>query len=158
MKTLMLIAFVLASQLSFGRILETENTFILNKVIVDQVETEFVAELTVNQRKKTIQVDIYRDICGSYSRIEGEIRCLAMPILLKRIETNIHDTETSCGSQIYSAGNNNLNHSGTQVELEVMNNSGRVCRDLRPGIIELRVKSLDLLTKKVTELELYKTY
>lgn len=110
----------------------------LNIVRKNGVETSY---------KGLVKLNTYRfSSCGFAQRCIGNNR--ELEVIIKDGEKIVNDfkapllkTEDHCGSVVYSASVDDRPVDGSLVQIEVMDNSERLCRDFRPGLIEVRIKT-----------------
>ena len=141
---MMVLSALLVTSSAMATSLITNQDFTLSKVFVNgQAAERVVGQLHMDYVGQKITLNIYNDICGSMTAEPGQVTCLAMPVLLAKIEAPLTNSTLSCGSTIYQ-GLEDV--AGIRTEIMVTDHNMRVCKDLRPSRVVVEVKTLDART------------
>jgi hypothetical protein len=158
MKTFVaILATVLVGQSVLADSIRTQQTEILAKVTVNGKVEKLVGRLKLEFFTKTITVELFNDICGTMTAKPGTITCLAMPVLVKTLKTNLRSATTDdCGTNIYTGTHLDRRISRLKTEITVEDNARRTCEDYRPSLLTVTAVVTDLLDKSTTLYQLAK--
>lgn len=126
---------------------------ILRTVEINGEKQDLVGELSLDFAQRTIEVNIYKDICGTFSAEPGKFVCLAMPQLVKKLSVPMEVSSTSCGSKVYSGIDDQTPRDGLRTEITVQDHESRLCKDLKRSDIE--VNATELASQSRTETTYY---
>lgn len=107
-----------------------QREIVLPKVEINGEQSDLVAVLHVNQALRTLTIDLFHDICHSYTALPGQITCMAMPSKKETLTANIVNESQSCGSKILTARSDDRIRDGIQTEIEFTDHSQRLCEDV----------------------------
>ncbi|MCO5142588.1 MAG: hypothetical protein M9962_05820 [Oligoflexia bacterium] len=158
MKIAMLMLSALISLNAMARTPIKQTTEILRNVSINGQKTEYVAQLQLDYLDRTMKVEIYKDICGTFSEIQDPsiVRCLAMPMHVTTISAPMQRRYTSCGSTIYEGRKDQRPVDGLLTEMKVMDHSRRVCRDLVESPLIVDAKTTNPWSRETTEFHITK--
>lgn len=123
-----------------ARSIQVSVDHILPVVQIDGVDQDLVGEVHVDLIERTITVQLFKDICGTYAKpVPGQVTCMAMPILEREFEVPLQKREDSCGSGIYSGKYDARPADGNLTVIQVVDHSTRKCKDIQANRAEVQV-------------------
>ncbi len=91
---------------------------------------------------KEITLELFDDICGTYTAKPGTITCLAMPILKAEYVAPLQTRKSDgCGTAIYAGKEDKRPVDGNLTAIKLVDNSSRVCEDVLRNLAEVTVVS-----------------
>ena len=123
----------------------------LSKVIVDgQVLDRHAGTIVVDLSKKLLRLNVYEDPCRTLTSPPNVNTCLVMPLRVEQIEVPLQSVELDCGSVIYRGHKDETARDATYQEVEVIDHSGRLCKDLVRSVLEVNAAIVDVVAHETT--------
>lgn len=137
-----------------ARSIQIQKHEVLPRVQIDGAATPYVGILDIDFMKKTIQVQIMHDPCGSLTAKPGEIHCMAAAMVKETIRAKLNVAEANdCGSSHY-AGTGGLDESGNLISIDIVDHSTRRCMDKRVEAMSVVIKKMNTVNGPSAEYRL----
>lgn len=108
----------------------------LTHVEIDgKLEARYVAFATIDETTQTISLRVINDMCGQYdTTTAGQVKCMAMGSTEIEMKVPYTVQEDGCGSKVYSGYDDKRPVDGISEEIEITDNSKRVCENVIAGL------------------------
>lgn len=158
MKLFILFTNLMFSTFSFAALPVTIQHETLSRLEINGKLTPYVSVVDIDSVKQEIRLNVYKDACRQFYPNPLEVTCLARAVLMFSIHVPLLKHEDYCGSQIFSGANVGLAQSEPLVNIEVVDHSRRVCKDIVPGLMEVSASIFDPKFRKTTKFYALKSY
>lgn len=156
-------AALLASALAIGalsianadaRSIQIQKHEVLPRVQIDGQATPYIGILDIDFMRKTIQVQIVQDPCGSLTAKPGEIHCMAAVMLKETFRAKLNVAEVvGCGSSHYT-GTSGVDTNGNLISIDVVDHSTRRCMDMRVDAMDVSISKMSTVNGPTVEYRL----
>jgi hypothetical protein len=112
--------------------------YVLPTVEINKKATNFVGDVKVNLHEQYIELDIYKDPCGTLTAKPGEVTCKAMPMLVDQVSVKFQKrTQDACGTVIYSGKEDRRPVDGPLTKIQVVDNTYNTCEMVLPFRVQV---------------------
>lgn len=150
MKFLTVLSVLLVSVTADARSIIVNQHEVLPNVMINGEQTPYVGVLDMSFVNNKIQLVIYNDICRQFTAGPGEMICRAMAMPVATLEVPMQKRENSCGSFIYSGVKELRPVDGNRTEINVTDNTHRLCKDVVDGLIVVNASTISARTQETT--------
>ncbi len=122
----------------------------LETVAIDSEPTSYVGQLIIDDANDKLTLRIFDDPCGSLKPTEGKMHCMAVASLVVEMSVPIIERTFPCGSVQISGFEDLSPVDGLRTEIEYVNHSSRLCKDIVPDLIAVEASTFNPWDNKTT--------